>query len=475
MTRRTGRVVAVLSASVALAAAAAMRQDRPAPFDHPSHAKLFVTCTSCHVGTEEAGAALLPTPESCAACHDGTVHRRTDWRPRVGPRPSNLRFDHVGHATVRRERGDTAQSCADCHAERTNPWMTIRGPSAPQCLSCHRVEAEHLTVPDTTCATCHLPLARADALTRDRIARFPAPPTHRAPVFMRTGGHGVQAKSAQSCSTCHARDFCAACHVNAPETPAIQALAPDPRSLAIPHQLKAPVGHADRTFERAHGAAAGKAGAACGTCHTKESCFACHSGEAPRPVLGLHQAGPGRGAGAATTRRPPTNHVAGWEGRHGPVASAAMRTCTSCHIRDSCLECHRPDASRRDGYHPSGYLTRHPADAYNRTGSCSDCHNQGEFCQSCHKQSGLSSRRTLLGPGGYHDGNRQFGLGHGQAARQALESCASCHVERECLTCHSVVRGRGFSPHGPGFDPARLLRKNPQLCIACHGTAIPQR
>jgi hypothetical protein len=99
----------------------------------------------------------------------------------------------------------------------------------------------------------------------------------------------------------------------------------------------------------------------------------------------------------------------------------------------------------------------------------------GEFCQTCHAQSGLSARRTLVGPAGYHDGNRQFFLGHGQAARQALESCVSCHVERDCLTCHSVVRGRGFSPHGPGFDPERMLRKNPQLCIACHGTSIPRR
>ena len=90
-------------------------------------------------------------------------------------------------------------------------------------------------------------------------------------------------------------------------------------------------------------------------------------------------------------------------------------------------------------------------------------------------QAGVTARRTLLGAGGYHDGNRQFFVGHGQAARQSLESCVSCHIERDCLTCHSVVRGRGFSPHGPGFDSERMLRKNPQLCIACHGTAIPRR
>jgi hypothetical protein len=152
-----------------------------------------------------------------------------------------------------------------------------------------------------------------------------------------------------------------------------------------------------------------------------------------------------------------------------------MRSCASCHARSECLTCHLPDPARRGAYHPVGFLTRHPADAYARSSSCADCHNNGEFCQSCHRQSGLSARPTLLGTARFHDGQRQFFLGHGQAARQALESCVACHAERDCLTCHSSVRGRGFSPHGPGFDPERMLRKNPQLCIACHGTAIPRR
>jgi hypothetical protein len=49
----------------------------------------------------------------------------------------------------------------------------------------------------------------------------------------------------------------------------------------------------------------------------------------------------------------------------------------------------------------------------------------------------------------------------------------SCHAERDCLTCHSALGGRRFNPHGPGFDPERLRRRNPQMCSACHGAAIP--
>ncbi|HEV8453944.1 MAG TPA: cytochrome c3 family protein [Gemmatimonadales bacterium] len=476
---------ALLLSAVTLAAAggAGLRQGPPPPFDHPQHAKLFVSCATCHAGATEAGGALMPRAESCASCHDGRVETRVQWRPRPGLRSSNVRFDHHRHDELRRARRDTSETCGDCHAERSAPWMRVRGPSAPQCLSCHTPgRTEHLAAPDTACASCHLPLSRAIDVSKEQVARFPAPAAHAAASFMLTGGHGAQSRPtapgsrvAQSCATCHARDFCAACHVNAPEVPTIQALDSDARSLALAHEVKAPATHAAKDFEFRHGAQAGRTGASCATCHTQESCTTCHRAGAPRPALALFPAGPGRGIGARTTRTPPSSHVPGWEARHAPFAAASMKNCVSCHTRDSCLSCHRPDAARRGSYHPASYLTRHPADAYSRASSCTDCHNVGEFCQSCHAQGGLSARRTLLGAGGYHDGKRQFLVGHARAARQALESCVSCHVERDCLTCHSVIRGRGFSPHGPGFDSERMLRKNPQLCIACHGTAIPRR
>jgi hypothetical protein len=353
--------------------------------------------------------------------------------------------------------------------------MDVRGPSAPQCLGCHTLgRTEHLAVPDSACASCHVPLARAITLPPERVAKFPAPASHKAADFLAAGGHGAQAKGA-SCATCHARDFCAACHVDAPEVQTIQELDPDARSLLLRHELKAPASHQAKDFETSHGPRATRSDKSCGTCHTQESCFSCHRAQAPATVLALHKAGPGRAAGARTTGRAPTSHSPAWREGHGPFAAASMRSCTTCHVRDYCLTCHIPGTARRGSYHPASYLTRHPADAYSRSSSCADCHNTGEFCQSCHNQAGLSARRTLLGAAGYHDGNRQFFLGHGQAARQALESCVSCHVERDCLTCHSVVRGRGFNPHGPGFDPERMLHKNPAICIACHGTAIARR
>jgi len=157
--------------------------------------------------------------------------------------------------------------------------------------------------------------------------------------------------------------------------------------------------------------------------------------------------------------------------RHATLAAASTTGCTGCHVRADCLECHRPSAARGAGYHPDGFLARHPASAYAREASCSDCHNVGVFCSSCHARAGLVASGVLRS--GYHDARPFFLVGHGQAARQGLESCVSCHAERDCLTCHSAVGGRRFNPHGPGFDGARMRRKNFAMCTVCHGAAVP--
>jgi len=96
---------------------------------------------------------------------------------------------------------------------------------------------------------------------------------------------------------------------------------------------------------------------------------------------------------------------------------------------------------------------------------CEVCHTQNfggvpdKACQSCHQQSGLVAM-ARLGRVGYHDAFPNFSLGHGQAARQTLESCVACHAERDCTVCHSAVNGGfRFSPHGPGFNPDRMCEQ----------------
>ncbi len=475
---------AILGLGVALVAGTPGAAQDPASrqgFDHVRHRQVLPSCTGCHVGAVEPDSAMWPDSVACAACHDGAVRPAVSWQPPDTPRPSNQRFLHdLVSLMVRPAAGQPEPpACVDCHQDEGAPWMTVRRAVVQRCLDCHGVRVPHLAAPDTACASCHLPLVEATDLTRDRIAAWPAPPSHREVGFARREGHGVAAQGsaggapvAASCATCHARDFCITCHVDAPEQAVIQALEPDARSTAIATRLAPPASHADPGFLGRHGAIVRRTPAACATCHARESCATCHVG-APRLAAALHRREPGRGPGALTTRRAPPSHGQRFADRHAVVAASAPATCAGCHIRTDCLACHRPDAGAAPGFHPVGFLTRHPAAAYARETSCADCHNVGGFCASCHASAGLTATRTL--GSGYHDASRFFIAGHGGAARQSLESCVGCHTEPDCLQCHSALGGRHFNPHGPGFDPERLRRKNPEMCTACHGTAIPQR
>lgn len=474
------RVLPFLTLALVFMTAPAWAQDTDR-FDHQQHAKVFPSCTACHAGAVDATAPLLPSGLGCVNCHDGTIERRVDWTAPPADR-TNLRFTHAEHRkdVVTKAGQDSTLNCSACHIPEGSTWMTVEPAVLPQCLTCHGIKAEHLAAPDTACATCHYSLAQATALTEADIKAFPTPPSHDAAGFMGPDGHGALAESgtgpstymvAPSCATCHAQNFCMTCHVNAPETPPIQALALDPRSLAIPVKLEEPATHQQDDFVLRHGKSARKSTTSCQTCHTQESCVACHV-VPPKPVGTLYAGGPGRGEGAQVERSRPASHMADFSTIHAPVASNNPQSCEGCHARPQCLDCHRGTPDRTPQYHPQTFLERHPAAAYSRETNCSDCHNPGAFCQTCHVQSGLGSPGRFM-QAGYHDVFPGFLLNHGQAARQSLESCTSCHVEKDCLTCHSALYGRGFSPHGPGFDGDQLRSKNPQMCTVCHGLGVP--
>ena len=454
------RALILFGVVATLAGAALFARRAPDRFDHPKHAKLFPSCVACHAGTT-TDASLFPAPTACASCHDGKEQRTVDWRPREGPRPSNLTFTHREHPKN--------TDCLSCHADQGAGWMQVRMATPTNCFACHGTRTEHLAQPDSTCLTCHVTLARAPAtITAARVATFPAPPSHSAANFGAGGGHGSLAQQGtQSCATCHAKDFCAQCHLNGSSIPAIAALESDPRSVAIAVEPTGPTTHQAVDFERAHGRQAKSSIGTCANCHAQPNCTACHV-TLPKPAERLAATDPRPTWAAAGRHGAPASHRApDWESRHAGLASARPQNCAACHARSECLECHRPDAAQGlAGYHQAGFLASHPAQAYGRQSSCADCHNTQSFCQDCHQQSGIVANSRLAG--GFHDNKPAFALGHGQAARQSLESCVSCHAERDCMSCHSQTRGRGFNPHGPGFNAERLKKKNPGMCAACH-------
>jgi len=229
---------------------------------------------------------------------------------------------------------------------------------------------------------------------------------------------------------------------------------------------QAPASHRAPDFLETHQTALQTQRASCVVCHAQESCWQCHRGN-PQVAEGFPAAAAGQGLNVAVRRRAPASHTPAFVNGHGSTADARPESCAGCHVRQDCLECHRPNAAKAGGYHPAGFLTSHPQQAYTREVSCANCHNTAQFCASCHKQAGLVANGPINR--GYHDKAPQFLTGHGPAARQSLESCVSCHVENDCLTCH-----RQFNPHGPGFKPESLRSRAETMCTVCHGAVIPE-
>lgn len=542
----------------------AQRQDG---FPHEAHAGLFPLCEGCHTGIPTGNEAeFYPPPAACLGCHDGEQLARVEW---TGPTPrvNNLIFDHPTHAAHMIAETGQRLDCAVCHSLPETPRMHVEYAVVSQCLDCHAHAAQDHFV-DADCSTCHVPLAQT-RFTLARIEALPVPETHLHPEFL-TELHGrLAVEEPLRCATCHTREQCASCHVDAARVAQIGQIPRAHAAMQLPAftaRYPIPPSHLDPTWEVRHGAVASVA--ACATCHTRESCMTCHAAPPP-PVVAQHpSAAEAMAPGAFVARSLPESHLSPFFlTQHGPLASARPQSCQTCHTQARfCGRCHDPvtqleparpaeptgparpvpavhaeytgygtaddaravsvhssppvpvpalagaatagngapplhltvqaadtippgrerEAARTPGtrggllderprpsrpaqqFHPPNYMARHSAEAYGRRLECSNCHNTRVFCRECHEQAGFGTIGRL-GPG-FHDAEPLWLLRHGQPARQALESCATCHGQRDCMQCHSELGSFRVNPHGPGFNAERAERRNPQVCTFCHIT-----
>jgi predicted CXXCH cytochrome family protein len=497
-----------LASSAGFASARATHEVTPrvaeAVFPHARHAPLFPTCGGCHAGIPAGDSAtMFPPATACAACHNGQDVKTVAWTPYRRP-PTNLRFDHVRHTRPTDSVGTTLD-CMACHGEGAVPGrMVIARPKPETCLGCHAHTAPTHLAASSPCATCHVPLVRAVAFNDSTIAALPKPPSHAAPEFVAM--HGAQAQqSIATCATCHARESCTRCHVNADRVRSIGALASDVRVARVlrgtPAVYPRPVSHTKTDFGAAHGGLARANVETCATCHAQPSCRSCHTGtlggrviealpsaaQASAPGVQLFAArstplppwpdagfttaplGTTPAISAAVVATPPRAvrvHALDIVRTHGAIASSGRLACAGCHAKQSfCTSCHQGAGERR--YHPFDFVVLHPAEAYTRQPNCTSCHNTEVFCRSCHRDvAGIaagSNRRS----GAAHSGQPVWLLQHGEAARRGMPSCTTCHQQRDCMQCHSALGGR-VNPHGPDFDADRMRKKNPTLCSYCH-------
>ena len=464
--------VPLAAAALALVAVAWVGRPPVDTFPHARHEGLFPSCAGCHPGVASGDAsAFYPDPSACAACHDGDVVRVVDWTPPTTTRASALAFSHPAHFRSTGDDADPQAACSACHrAPDTKGRMAVVAPRPDLCLECHAHEATSHMAPDRDCLQCHVPVSRATRLSPEDVAGLPRPDWHDAPGF--AGGHGpTPERSATTCAVCHAQESCTRCHMNADAVAAIRALEPDGRVAehvaALPPAYPAPQSHASAGWRWSHGSVALAGAASCGNCHARTSCTTCHDRSlAVLASLPSVAADDPRGVDITGTAEV---HPSGFGARHGVDAADGGATCAGCHAQEFCVECHAGASNPR--FHEPDFVDRHGPDAYAQEVECTSCHSAEVFCRACHAGAGLGSRGRL--DVAFHTANPFWLTGHGQAARQGLNGCVTCHSESDCLQCHAAVGGWGINPHGPGFDSSHLADVGRLGCLPCHRGGIP--
>lgn len=376
----------------------------------------------------------------------------------VFPRQQNpLKFNHRRHvAETDQAKGVEGEgmSCTFCHetvsdqvnnAERDIPKHDV-------CENCHDKDAPPdqgaKPFPMSECEKCHGDINKTRTSTKAKPMVIPAPNLKFA--------HADHVKAGLECDKCHARV--------------------KDRTLATRDDVP--------TMDR------------CISCHkemnVKAECATCHlTGATGRLVTAFAEGDlkPARYHAAAV-------HSGDFLRDHAVPANRDPGYCKNCHSTDYCMECH-DGAGRNARYHPGDWIAVHGTRSRTDDFRCSSCHRMQSFCLDCHVQSGVASmvdiktnivtRRTVrvndsglaTGPhpmsadGWLNPGSRNF---HGFFAQRSIQSCASCHQEQYCLTCHASGFGtggpsRGGNPHGP--NPERLKGSavrgnNARACLKCH-------
>lgn len=241
------------------------------------------------------------------------------------------------------------------------------------------------------------------------------------------------------------------------------------------------------------------------------SCATCHNGQdvktvvwrgATRHALNL-RFDHGRHARLADSARTSidcqTCHGTGAADQRMNVSRAKPATCIACHghpaashyaVDSPCATCHVPLARavalrdsdvvrlpRPDWHDQSNFVSTHGALAARSTTTCAVCHAR-ESCARCHANAeSLGAIRALESdervaklvagavatyPVPPSHTREDFKNTHGRQARAALQSCATCHTQPGCRTCHTGTLGareiNALPTPGPGRAPGVQLR-----------------
>lgn len=350
--------------------------------------------------------------------------------PVVFPKPTiPIAFSHQGHLKL-------GMKCISCHQGvlKSIDAGDDLFPKMELCVKCHRLDAPdpEKAFPKSSCQTCHPGWTKSDHPNPDD-----KPPEVVLPVPRLRFTHRAHGLLGIVCADCHG-DM-------------TKATAPSAGGWGehIPTM------------------------GVCLRCHDGSSapsaCTTCHLTEEDNRILTRYPEGRLFPTGKY---RDDDHRDPAWNYRHG-LAARDEGYCQSCHPTKDCLECHSGAEKPRD-IHPGNYVALHARDAIVDGGQCTGCHEGGVDCQKCHETTGVTQAESADGqatrrmhPDGWASLTGE-NL-HAEVARTSIASCASCHTEQECISCHSD-RTLRINPHGPGFSGSLLRSRNDAVCKKCHDT-----
>lgn len=358
------------------------KQDIPLHFNHGQHLQLGMACTECHasIGTSRRAADNnFPRGASCDRCHGkqhpkprdepakcGLCHAKVDASDRVtaslrAPKPM-LHFNHELHAKV-------GSACEDCHGDMTKVRLatTAQLPEEKDCLTCH----DGFGATDR-CGACHPTEAsgRLQVRAMDRRAM---------PSLVPRGGsswgvghdlsfvedHGAQAQAnAKLCESCHDETMCTDCHAGS-----IRPLRIHSGDFITTHALDS----RGRTND-------------CQACHrTQTFCLGCHQ----RLGFDSEPGSDFAVGGALRFHPDDWSGPPGMPQAHAHAAQRNIAACASCHTEDSCLACHATTNAAMPGLgvspHGPGFRdsARCNALAERNRRVCLKCHAPGTPALEC--------------------------------------------------------------------------------------------
>ncbi len=357
------------------------RQEIPLSFKHSQHLSAKIPCERCHndVRTSTKSADNnFPRGVQCDGCHGAQHPRAADAKAdcelchtraakgrvsaTVQVKRPNLHFNHKAHLA----RGAT---CTSCHGDmsRVRLATVLQLPSEASCLTCH----DGKKAPNR-CATCHPAQRDGRLLTRDQMDRT-------SPMLVPKGRsswgaehdlgfvedhRGIAKANPALCAQCHSETDCLDCHSGAVRPMRIHA-----GDYMTSHALDARAGTQD-----------------CQSCHRLQTdCLACHQrlglGEGPDSKSGV---GSSLRFHPANFAGPP-----GSPQTHAFAAQRNIQACASCHSEDSCLACHATATGPKPGFgsnpHGVGFggSLRCQALAVRNHRVCLKCHAPGDPHNDC--------------------------------------------------------------------------------------------